>query len=293
MQRFLDYLKKIFSPHILVLLLLNIISVVLLSYVFVKMREQSIVAYVSYAISAYTLTADIVNFIPTFNKIKEFKNNNKYVNQYFTDKCIQFDSSIYFSILLNVGYAVVNFIAGLFENSVWLFSVAVYYFTLTLLRLFILIKYHRMNKIKSNKRVFELRVYRTTGIVMFFVSAVMSGMTVQMIRENVATTHSDTVTIAMAAFTFSFFAIAIANLQKYRKTHEPIISASKMLNFACALMSIFTLQTSMMSAFNEDEQFRVNMNIATGSAVFVLVIGLAIYMIMRANKMIKEVNNER
>ncbi len=257
------------------------------------MLEQSIVAYVSYVISAYTLTADIVNFIPIFNKIKEFKNNNKYINRYFRDKSIQFDISIYFSILINVGYTIVNFIAGLFENSVWLFSVAVYYFTLTLLRLFILIKYHRINKVKSNKRIFELKAYRTTGIVMFFVSAVMSGMTVQMIKNNVATRHSDTVTIAMAAFTFSFFAIAIANLQKYRKTYEPIISASKMLNFACALMSVFTLQASMISAFSDDEGFRVNMNIATGSAVFALVIGLAIYMIMRANKMIKEVNNER
>ncbi len=294
MKKLSGVLKRIFSPHIALLVILNLLSIFLLYYVFVGESEQSAVAYLSYVLSAYTLAADIINSVPLAKKFKQFKENNKYVRKYLESKSLQFDISIYFSIIINVGYAVVNLITSHFESSPWLFSVAVYYLTLSLLRLFILVEFHKIGKPqKKNVRILELKVYRTTGFVMFFVSVVMSGMTIQMVRDNAGKEHSDIMTIAMASFTFTFFAIAIANLQKHRKTQEPIVSASKMLNFACALMSVFTLQTSMISAFGEDADFRLAMNIATGSAVFVLVIGLAIYMILRANKMIKEVNNER
>lgn len=292
MKDILKTLKKIFSPHMALLVLLNIASIILLCYVFMNGYDASPVAYISYVISAYSLTADVVNFVPIVRKIKNFKNNNKYLQRYFSDRRLQVTISLYMSLFINIAYTLVNFFISNKNSSVWYASVGVYYLVLGLIRFFLLKNSDKANKkLSKERKIFELKIYRATGIMMFIVNGVMSGMTVQMVKNNECATHSNIMTIATAAFTFYFFSMAIVNLQKYRKTDHPIFSATKMLNFACALMSIFTLQTSMIPAFGDDETFRKIMNTATGSAVFILVFGLALYMICRANKMLKEVNN--
>ncbi len=138
--------------------------------------------------------------------------------------------------------------------------------------------------------VYELKIFRAAGVVMFVLNGIMAAMTAQMILNDDYSGKSQIMTIANATFTFTFMIIAVVNLKKYRKTDQPVYSASKMINFACALMSILSLQNSMVSVFGEDDSFRFVMNIATGTAVFILVFGLAVYMICRANKKLKEVN---
>lgn len=198
------------------------------------------------------------------------------------------ENSIFISAFINTAYAVFNFFIGWRNNSLWFISVGGYYLLLCLIRFFLLKVAESANKKDADKRIiFELKIYRIVGVVMFIVNIAMSVMAVQLIWQNGGTVHSDIMTIAMATFTFYYLTVAIINLQKYRKTTQPINSASKMLNFACALMSMFTLQTAMISAFGNDEAFQQHMNTATGCAVFVLVFGLAVYMVRRANKLLK------
>lgn len=147
-------------------------------------------------------------------------------------------------------------------------------------------------KPRKARMEYELKIYRAVGVIMFVVNIAMSVMAVQMIWQNSGTVHSEIMTITIATFTFYYLTTAIINLQKYRKTEQPIYSAAKMLNFACALMSIFTLQSSMISVFGNDDIFRKNMNIATGCAVFILVFGLAIYMIRRANQLLNKIKDD-
>ncbi len=293
LQKYLRILKKLFSPHIAIIILLNIATIISLAYVFLNGLDRTVMAYVSYAISAYTLTTDVINFFPILKKIKYYKENNKYLRRYFSDKGIQIILSLYLSLFLNFVYAVFNLVLSHIDSSIWFLSVGIYYLTLGMMRLYLLTQSKNANKLLNDKKIFELKAYRFTGIAMFIINIAMSGMAIQMIWNNDGTNHSEIMTIAMAAFTFTFFSIAVVNLQKFRKTDQPIYSATKMLNFACALMSIFTLQTSMISAFGDSAESGQSMNIATGSTVFILVFGLAIYMIRRANNMIKEVKNEQ
>lgn len=201
-------------------------------------------------------------------------------------------NSILISAFINTAYAVFNFFSGWCNNSPWFMSVGGYYLLLCIIRFFLLkVADSAGKKFADERMAFELKIYRLVGVIMFIVNIDMSVMAVQMIWQGGGTVHSDIMTIAMATFTFYYLTVAIINLQKYRKTTQPINSAAKMLNFACALMSIFTLQSAMISAFGNDELFRQRMNIATGCAVFILVFGLAIYMIRRANKLLKEIKN--
>ncbi len=293
MKKFLEILKKIFSPHIAVLILLNIVSIVLLCYVFINGLDTSVLAYMSYILSAYTLAADVISFIPVINKIKKLKQDNKYLKKYFSDKALQEKISLYISLFINIAFAIFNFAVGYLNKSHWYGAIGIYYFILSAIRFLLLRNSSKANqKLSSERKEYELKVYRGIGILMFLVNIAMSGMAIQMIWQNKSTAHSEIMTIASAAFTFYSLTVAIINLQKYRKTETPILSAAKMLNFACALMALFTMQSAMMTSFGGDGNFRMIMNTITGCVVLILVFGLAIYMIRRANKLLKKMKED-
>jgi hypothetical protein len=54
-------------------------------------------------------------------------------------------------------------------------------------------------------------------------------------------------TIAMAAFTFSTFIIAIINLVRYKKYKSPVYSAIKIVSFIAGCVSMLTLETTKKS----------------------------------------------
>ena len=293
MEKILAILKKIFSPHIALLLILNITSSVLMCYVFINGIDASMVAYMTYVISAYTLTADIINFIPIIKKIKQFKEDNKYLKKYFSDSDLRAKISLYISLFINIAFAIFNFCTGYLNKSYWFGAIGIYYFVLSAIRFLILRNAGKATqKLSIVRKEYELKVYRGIGVLMFLVNIAMSGMAVQMIWQNKSNAHSEIMTIATAAFTFYTMTMAVINLQKYRKTEQPILSAAKMLNFACALMAMFTMQSAMMASFGGDDDFRMIMNTITGSAVLLLVFGLAIYMIRRGNKLLKKMKDD-
>lgn len=92
-----------------------------------------------------------------------------------------------------------------------------------------------------------------------------------------------------AAYSFYCIGMAIRNMAKHRKLETPVLAAAKMLSFACALMSILATQTAMLTQFGDgNTAFARIMNAATGSVVCLLIFGLALWMVRRANKEIRK-----
>ena len=95
-------------------------------------------------------------------------------------------------------------------------------------------------------------------------------------------------TIAMAAYTFTTFTMAIINMVKYRKYHSPILSAVEEISFASALVSMLSLETAMLAAFGDttDSEFSRIMTASTGACVCSIILIMAICMIAqhKANK---------
>ncbi len=55
--------------------------------------------------------------------------------------------------------------------------------------------------------------------------------------------------------------VAVINVVKFHKTGNLILSANKIINFVCALMSILALQTAMISRFSSHgDSYRQMMN---------------------------------
>ena len=98
----------------------------------------------------------------------------------------------------------------------------------------------------------------------------------------------------MAAYTFTTMTLAVVNVIKYRRYESPIMSAARVISLASALVSILSLETAMLTAFGEpgNDSFRQIMTAITGSAVCLLVLAMAVYMVIHSTKEINRLKKE-
>ncbi len=281
--------KALLLPPMAIMLLLIPIATALLIYSLVFLDSASIVAILSYVLAFYTLSVWCVKVPRLIVFFKSFKNENKYVQIWTKDVRLRVRISLYGSFLWNAAYAVFQLCLGYYHSSVWYYSLATYYICLALMRFF-LSKHTTKHKAGENMKK-ELTEYRTCGWIFLLINLALSGMVVLMIRQNRSTPHHEITTIALAAYTFTTLTTAIVNTVKYRKYESPVYSASKAISLAAASVSMITLTSTMLASFSEegeDPLFRTIMLAGLGAAVAIFITTMAIYMIAKANKQIKQ-----
>ena len=99
----------------------------------------------------------------------------------------------------------------------------------------------------------------------------------------------------MAAYTFTALIAAIINVVKYRKYNSPVYSASKTISLAAALVSMLTLESTMLTTFGNETMSRTEqkwMIGATGGVISVLIVSTAIYMIVDGTRKLKQLKTE-
>ena len=96
-------------------------------------------------------------------------------------------------------------------------------------------------------------------------------------------------TIALAAYTFFTFTFAIINVFKYKKYKSPVYSAAKSITLIAGAVSMLTLEATMLTKFGSGENplFRQIMLTFTVVAVIGFAITMAIIMIVKGNKKLK------
>lgn len=282
--------KRLLFINNVIAVLLVILSTVLLLYSFLYPDANEIVSYISYALSAYTLTIVVIKMPSLFKKMKRGLYANKYSGMYLSDSLLRARISLYTGCGISIFYACFKFGMGIYIKSVWLGAVAVYYIILSLMRFALLRRYRRSKCYESEEelRLFGLKSYRFCGILMFLLNIAVSGLVVQMIWQNKAYEYPGFLIYATAAYAFYCLTMAIINIIKYRRMEQPILSAAKMLSFACALISILAMQTAMLTQFGDgQEDFARLMNSLTGGAVCLCIFVVAVWMVRKANIEIK------
>lgn len=300
MKWFKGIVLRLLCPSVPITILIAVISTVLLLYSFAYEDEESPVSYVSYALSAYALTVIAVKIPKLFKKGKSMAYKNKYTVRYFTDTKLRARISLYTGLFINLCYAVFKLAAGIIYGSIWFASVACYYLALSIIRFVLLRNERKLNRQDFQSRyIHELRVYRLCGYMLLLLNVTITAMTIQMIYQNKGYEYPGFIIYASAAYTFYRFVISMVQIIKFRKIKSPVLSASKALNLCVAFMSIFALQTAMLTEFGDTEKiadvdkFCMEMNTITGTAVCFIVICISVFMIARSNKQIKLFNNSQ
>ena len=178
---------------------------------------------------------------------------------------------------------------GFWHHTFWFYSLAGYYISLAVMRFF-LARYTTKYKPGEKMRE-ELIRYRLCGWIFLAMNLTLSLMVFFMVYWNRTFQHHEITTIALAAYTFTAFTIAIINILKYRKYNSPVYSASKAISLAAACVSMLTLESTMLTTFGDGTMNLTSRRImlgATGGVISIFIIVMAVYMIVRSSKRLKE-----
>lgn len=281
-------LKRLLHPPLLVLICIPVLSFSALIAVFILQAEDTVPAYIIFAMSAYALTIWILALPGLAKGIRAAVMGSRLMGglrkwemagRYLEDLSFRGSVSIYQGMIVNFLYVVFRIAAGIRFASVWFLSMGVYYLILGGLRAFLIVCYRRRDA------GMEQRCYRKTAQLLFLLNLPMGGMILLMVWTNSGYSYPGYIIYLSALYTFYTMGTAIANIVRFRRIGSPILSAAKVLNLVAAMMSMLGLQTAMISRFaGNQEDFRRMMNGITGGVVYGSVILIAVYMLLHSRK---------
>lgn len=298
MERLRNILKRLFFPPPLFTVIIAVPAFAAVTYVLAK-EISGPPAYLSYFASAYALmilglgipgiARSVRHWMechPLTRKLRSIPLSRRYVE----DVKFRTEVSLGIGFTINLLYIVIKMVSGIYYRSAWFIALAVYYALLAVMR-FLLLCRKRWPEGKAPQEL-ELRRYRLCGYVLLLMNLALSGIVVFMVRYDRGYEYPGTLIYAMAAYSFYAVIIAAVNVIKFRRHGSPILSAAKAISLVAALVSILSLETAMLAQFGSEDGplFRKVMTGATGGGVCVIVLGMALFMIVKASKQLKQIN---
>ena len=285
--------KALLFPHIAIMILLVPIATVLLVGSMLFIGTEAPIAYISYVLAAYTLTVWCFKIPRIIKYFKTFKDENKYARRWQDDVRLRVNVSLYGSLAWNDLYGLFQLWLGFYHHTFWFYSLGAYYICLGVMRFFL--ARHTTRYAPGERMRDELIKYRACGIVFLPMNLALALIVFFMVYWNRTFEHHMITAIALAAYTFTSMAVAIINFVKYRKYNSPVFSAAKAISLAAALVSMLTLESTMLTTFSDGTMTAVEqkwMLGATGGAISVLIIATAVYMIVVGTKKLKLLESE-
>ena len=175
------------------------------------------------------------------------------------------------SLAFNVSFCAFHIVFGAATHSWWLFTVGVYYCVLSAMR-FVVIRKKR--GVRS--------VVRFTGVMLMVLSVPLAGTVILSLVNNRGHKIHLIPMLAIATYSFAKITLATIGLIKSIRVSSEKSVALRNISFATALVSIFSLQRSMLVTFEgmTDSQI-VLMNALTGTGACILVFLLGLNLVRK------------
>lgn len=279
--------KRLLFPGRAVLLAGVPLAAALLAYAFVVEGGEGIVSYVAFAFSSYMTVAVCACMPRLVREAIALAHRIPWLHRYMTDDHVRMHVSLYLSLGLNMLYAVMKLLMGVYFRSVWFVTLGVYYALLTALR-FMLLGHVRRN-VPGRAMASELKHFRLCGAVLIPMTIALTGVVILVIDRNEGFQYAGYLIYVAAMYAFYKVISAVVNLVKYRRYNSPVMSATKAVSLASALVSVFALETAMLSQFGQerDPLFRRIMTTATGAGICAFILSMAAVMIIHATRRLK------
>lgn len=191
----------------------------------------------------------------------------------------------FYSLLFNIAYALANAVLGILTRAWWFVTISAYYIILSVLRFSVV----RVSRNRTGKdRVSPLFIKRFSGVLFLFLALVLAGTVILSIVRDEGTKYHEIVMITIALYTFIKLTLAIVNLCKNKKENTPLLQTIRSISFADAVVSLFSLQRSMLVSFPGLTIPEIRLfNALTGAGVCIVLIILGLNLIRKENKMAK------
>ena len=297
--------KKILKPptwaKVLTFLVMIISSALSLVFVLLGFENSvlAVVAYMLFGVAGVSLTYSVYLIIPLFPKMKRATISflESYEFTYLLLRNFGFRTVIFAigSFAMSLLFSGFNAYMGIINRSIWYGALSVFYIALAFVRGGVL-TYHKNRIGKKDKRQndenLKAKVYRNSGIITLILNIALSVAIAQMIFGDAHFTYIGWTIFAYAAYAFYKITMSIISFIKAHKQTDLTVRAIRNINLVDALVSILALQTALLTMFSEGEINISIFNTITGTVVSLVSIAIGIYMIVSANKKMKELQKE-
>lgn len=284
MEGWKKMVRKLLWPGRVLTVLIPAVSFGILIAVFYYGVPASPLVYGTYVLAFYGLVVLVLGCVPLIRRCGELYRRIK------ASRMFQAGPRLVMSMAVNVCYGGYNLACGILYQSRWLLSTGVYYLVLSLIRL-VLVGYEWKRKRTAGEReqlALGWRGFQVCGMLMLVLNLAMSGMVAQMIWEGKGSRYPEMMVYAVAAYTFYRLASAIIRVARYGKNASPIHGAARNISLTAAVMSLYSLQTAMLSVFGNDPDYQLLMNSLSGGAVCLLTVLGALGMAVHGGRQRKE-----
>ncbi|MCM1221003.1 MAG: hypothetical protein NC548_41615 [Lachnospiraceae bacterium] len=289
-------MKKIFILPPVPTVLISVPAYLLVIYTLTKGNVNPVITYLSYLFSAYALIITVTGITGIVRLMRHGMEQNPFVrkmrgiplvDRYLKEDTFRAETALYQGFVTSLFYAGVKMFSGIFYHSVWFTALAFYYILLALMRASLL---HYVRKSEKNMAL-EWRRYRLCGIILLFMNAALTGIIVLVVRRNSGFVYPGVLIYIMALYAFYATITAVLNIIKFRRYGSPVLSAGKVISLTAALVSMLSLETAMLTQFGaaDDADFRQIMTGCTGAGISMIVLGMAVFMIVRSTKQLKPI----
>lgn len=249
--------------------------------------EQWWPAYFLYALSAYGLTALGVKLPRLIRGMQNWMQNHPKVAGILKNRELRFSAELYFDQFINFAYGIFKILSGVIIGSAWIGADGIYNMVQAWIQLFQILR-----RKKPGTLVRQWRSYRFCGWLILLMHLTLIGIVFQMVNWNRVEESGEIMIIATATFAFYKFISSFLALAKDRKHTRPIDSSVRMLELSQAIFAMFSLQAGLLHVFGTGESWEHWLNLAMGCLVCMLTVAMGIYMIRRANREIKNLQEK-
>lgn len=180
------------------------------------------------------------------------------------------------SLATHITYAIGNCAAGFLSYSWWFVTMGAYYAVLAIARFSVL----QVRRRACGDRQLELFASRIAGILLVILSFCLTGIITLSAVEQRGQKFHEILMITIALCTFIRIVLAFIHLIRDRRSDSAVTKTLRSITLADAFVSVYALQQSMLVSFPGMRETDIQLfNILTGTAVWLIVLLLGIYLI--------------
>lgn len=225
-----------------------------------------------------------------FKQVKnKLTKKSKLIDRLFNDSYFRTMCATSFSLFLGICFVSYNIFAGLYYNSIWNTSIAIFYTILVAIRVLILINEykitHSKNQNPSDIQRNRINTFYIEGILLLCVNITLIAPVTLLATSQKQVNLPMWVAIANAGYTFYKVTACIYSFVRSRKNKNLSIIGIKNLNLTSASVSLLSLENTMIITFSEVvESSMQTLIIISAFAVMVLNIWVALDTLIKGKK---------
>lgn len=191
------------------------------------------------------------------------------------------------SLVVTLLFAFYNGYLGIRHSSLWYGTICIYYILLVLLRGSIIIAAKRIDEKKEQESV-RNKAFLAISLLLLILNISLIVPVSIMVRQQKPVNMTLIPAIAMATYTTYKIIMASVNLKKQKRSSDSLVHLLRTINFIDALVSILTLQnTLIMVSSNGEDLSMLPLTALTSGVIWAATLVLSLITIMKGIRQIR------